>query len=500
MKTSVIAAALALALATGTSHADTSTSVAGDNVNARQADGSSALLWAAHDGDADRVAQLLRAGADPSIANNYGATPMMEAAMLGDAAVLKLLLKAGANVESPNAEGQTALMAVARTGNIEAAKLLLSKGANVNAKEQWGGQTALMWASAQSQAEMAKLLIKHRADVNARATVRDWQRRVTAEGRPKDMNRAGLTPLLYAAREGCIECAKHLLAGGADINLPDPDNTSPLLLSTLNLRWDFAKYLIGAGANVNDWDLYGQTPLYVAVDMNTLPAGGRVDLPSIDQTTSLDIIDLLLKSGANPNAQLIVRPPLRHAVSDRNADEMLTTGATPLLRAAKAGDAAATELLLLHGARVDLPNMDGITPLMVASGAGRSTGKTRGRFTTEQEILIVVAMLRAAGADVNAKSKSGETALHGAALRGWNDLVELLVKAGAQLDAPATAKALTPLDFAMGRYQPRYLEPQAKPIQKTADLLKSLGAKVEHPNLPPQPALPTPMISSVVPE
>ena len=178
----------------------------------RGPDGTTPLHWAAHVGDVAEVERLLRAGAQPNVANDYGATPMSEAAAIGDAAVLALLLKAGADVESANAEGQTALMAVARTGNVEAARLLLRHGAKVDAVERWGGQTALTWAAAQRQPEMVKLLIQRGANVNARSVVRDWQRRVTAEGRPKDMNRGGLTPLLYATREGCLECVKHLVA------------------------------------------------------------------------------------------------------------------------------------------------------------------------------------------------------------------------------------------------------------------------------------------------
>src|SRR5690606_8694097 len=163
--------------------------------------------------------------------------------------------------------------------------------------------------AAQGHPEMIELLIKHGADPNARSVVRNWQRKVTAEGRPKDMNLGGFTPLLYAAREGCVECARKLLAGGADIDLPDPDNTTVLAL--MNLRWDFAKFMIESGANVNDWDFWGNTPLYVAVDMNTLPQGGRIDLPAEDATSGIEVIELLLKAGANPNAQLKLRPPYR---------------------------------------------------------------------------------------------------------------------------------------------------------------------------------------------
>ena len=196
---------------------------AGADVHAASADGTTALHWAVYNDDADLVQRLIKAGADISVVNDYGASPLRQAATVADPVVIKALFKAGANANETNAEGETPLMVVARTGNVESAGLLLSHGAKVDAKEQWGGQTALMWAAAQRQPAMVKFLISHGAHVNERGAVRDWQRRVTAEGRPKNMNHGGFTPLLYAAREGCLECAKYLIKAKADINLPDPD-------------------------------------------------------------------------------------------------------------------------------------------------------------------------------------------------------------------------------------------------------------------------------------
>ena len=210
-------------------------------------DGTTALHWAAYYGDAKLVQALLAAKADPNARNDFGSTPLAEAAAIGRPKRSALLLKAGADVESANPEGQTALMAVARTGNVEAARLLLKARAKVDAREQWGGQTALMWAAARGQPDMVRLLLAHGADVDARGSVRDWERHVTAEPRPKGMNRGGFTPLLYAAREGCVACARRLLAGKADIDLADPDGITPLLLAMLNLRFDVAKLLIEAG-------------------------------------------------------------------------------------------------------------------------------------------------------------------------------------------------------------------------------------------------------------
>ena len=491
MKRAIIAAAVALALAGGAAN-----SVAADQGAERvSADGSTALLMAAYEGDAQRVAALLKSGADPRQGNRYGATPLSEAARRGDVEVMRLLLKAGANANEANAEGQTALMAVARTGNVAAATLLLQHGAKIDTREHWGGQTALLWATAQNQPAMIRLLVAKGADVNARATVRDWQRRVTAEGRPKDMNHGGMTPLLYAAREGHVECIRELLHAKAQVDLPDPDGTTPLVLALMNGHWDAGKALVDGGADVNLWDLYGQAPLYMAVDMKTLPAGARVELPGMDAISGVDMIKLLLAKGANPNMQLKLRPPYRQAVFDRNADFALIAGSTPLLRAAVAADVETIQLLLAAGARVDLPNEEGVTPFMATvSAAG-----TRGKLKTEEQANEALKLLQAAGADINAGGRRGETAAHSAALRGWDKTLTLLADFKANLDAREADK-LTPIDYAMGRSRVGFLQNKPPVRSETAALLRQLGASAENPQLPPWPGVPTPTLTANVPE
>ena len=423
------------------------------DVNAPEVDGTTALHWAVHRGDLDLAQRLIRAGAKVNVKNEYGSTPMSEAAVLGRADLLEALIKAGADVESPNADGQTALMVVARTSQVDAARLLLKHGAKVNAVEQWRGQTALMWAVAQKQPAMVAELVKAGADVNARSTVNNWERQVTAEPRAIYRPAGGLTPLLYAAREGCVECARTLADAGADLNLADPENISPLLMAVINGHWDTAQYLIKRGANPNKWDFWGRAPLYTAVDLNTIPRGGRPDWPSLDETTSLQVIDLLLGAGANPNAQLKLSPPFRNIGNDRGLDGMLTTGATPLLRAAKALDAPAIAALLAKGADITLANSRGMTPIMVAAGLGSVDADTRGFYLsedTQQRSIDSLKLLIKAGGDINSKDSRGLTPLHEAARWGWNDVVQFLVANGADLNAKDN-RGNTPVDSALGK-------------------------------------------------
>jgi uncharacterized protein len=420
------------------------------DVNATESDGTTPLHYAVYHDDVALVESLLKAGAKASVANKYGSTPLLEAAVRGNPVVIEKLLKAGADVNAGNADGQTALMILARTSNVAAAKLLISHGANVNVVEHWHNQTPLMWAAAESQPTMVKLLLDHGARVDARSLLNHWPRMVTAEPRAQVREVGGFTPLLYAARQGCLECVKLLVGGHADVNFPDPEGVTPLIMAVTNFHFDVGAYLVGRKANVNSWDWWGRTPLWAAVDLNTIPHGGRPDRPSLDNTTSLKMIEILLDAGANPNVQLKLFPPYRAVGPDRGADMMLTMGSTPLLRAAKAGDVGAVHLLLDHGANPNLPNIQGITPLMAAAGLGSNEIDTRGRFKTQPDQVACIDLLAKAGADVNAHDNNGSTALHGAALFGYDDVIKDLVAHNADINAK-DKKGMTPLDSAMGR-------------------------------------------------
>ena len=484
----------------------------GADPNAPGPDGTTAVMYAAANGDVELVRALIKAGANVKPKNQLGTTAITEAAIIGSAPVIDALLKAGADPNTKNPEGETPLMAVARSGNVDAAKLLVEARADVNAKENFGGQSALMWAAAQGQAEMVKFLASKGADLNARGVVRQWERKVITEPRPKDMNKGGFTPLLYAAREGCVDCARHLIAAGADPDLEDPERITPLNMALLNLHFEFAAFMIKAGADVNKWDLFGRSPVYMAADVSTLPVkgnGAMAVIPSGDSTTALDVARMLLEAGADPNIRLKRRPPYRDVPQDRGGDAILMQGATPLLRASRAGDAPFVELLLKHQALVDLPSKEGVTPLMAAAGVEFGDRVTRGRNRTPEGVLATMKLLVDAGADVNARmvterravvpegaSAAAEygirlrgrpsqvpspyavphqTALHGAAQRGFTPFVKFLAEHGADLQAK-DANDRTPLDLAKGIGVPGVRQAAGDPHPETVKLIESLIA------------------------
>ncbi len=439
----------------------------GADVNQAQPDGTTPLHWAVYRVDRELVNALLRKGARARVVNRYGATPLAEASRIGNAELTAMLLEAGADANATNEDGQTALMLAARTGNVAVAELLVREGADVNARERFRDQTAVMWAAAQGHAGMVAFLVSNKADLSVRARSVDWPTQITNEPRVQYRPTGGLTPLLYAARAGCLGCVQSMLAAGADKDRPNPDGMTPMIMALDNGHVNVARHLLDSGANPHTWDWWGRTPLYVAVTMR----GALDSHAGARPPESLEFIRAVLAAGVNPNPQLAFKEPSRGGRDNRFRDDLLTTGATPLLRAAQTFDNDVVRLLLDRGALVDVPNASGVTPFMAASGIGtRATSGVLGPGLPENVArlsLDTMEILRRAGADVNARitdvtsltariartntltERQGQTTLHHAAELGRLEVVRYLLENGARADIADDA-GKKPVDLAKG--------------------------------------------------
>lgn len=429
------------------------------DVNAPQPDGTTALHWAARWDDLAMAEALIRAGANARAANRDGATPMFLAAVNGSAVMIETLLKAGADPNAPIlSHGETALMMAARTGKRDAVKMLLDHGAQVNARENLRGTTALMWAAEQGHAGIVQFLVDNGADVNAQSRTLTPVRRdglyFAAPGpdgeRPRDLI-GGLTALLFAVRQGALDAVHVLVAAGANVHQTSVDGSSPLLVAVQNGHYEIALFLLDHGANPNQANLKGWAPLYLAVaNRNALTTA----IPPPGTEGVLDFIKVLLDRGADPNHRIQARTEVHQANRSVWLEE---EGSTPLLRAALCGDLTVVRILLAHGADPLIPTFDHTTPLMVASGVGWAEGFT---FEySEDETLELLKLLLDKGAGVNEANDHGTTALHGAAHKGANKAVQLLVGRGADLAAKdkgedfgfgVSSVKMTPLNWAEG--------------------------------------------------
>jgi ankyrin repeat protein len=476
------------------------------DVNVAEPDGTTALHRAVQRDDVETVERLIRAGAAVKTANRYGVTPLIVACTNGNAAIIGKLLDAGADANSASPAGETALMTAARTGKIEAVKLLVARGAHVNAKESVRGQSALMWAAAENNVETVKALVEAGADVTARSN-------------------GGFTPLLFAVRSGKTEAVRALLESGASaidvLQAPDvsqgtavgttrpsginsgerptpppgprgqgpqggsedptvaallqvfntglrgrggsANGTSALVLAIVNAHYELAALLLDKGADPNAAG-QGWTALHQLAWTRRPPI--QHGLPPPVQTGTMDSLDLarkLLERGANPNARMTREP------SDGARNVLNRIGSTPLLQAAKLGDAAYMRLLVEYGADASLTTIDGTTPLAAAAGVGIwQLGESAG---TNEEVFETVKLAYELGNDVNAVDVNGYTALHGAAHRGANEIVRFLVEKGAKLDV-VNRLGWTPYLIADGVFYPNTYNRRLE----TAALLLKLGA------------------------
>ena len=412
-------------------------------VNTTQADGSTALHWAAHRDNLALADLLIRNGADANAVNDDGATPLYLACTNRSAPMVERLLAAGANANAALPNGETALMNCARTGEATAVKALLKDGANVNARESTHQQTALMWAAAEKHPNVVALLVEFGADVRARSliytqTVVDEQtQRAGREKLNYDVKHGGSTPLMFAARVGDVESARILLSHGADPNDRQPDGLTALELAAYSGEGPVGILLLDNGADPNVAEI-GYTALHAAV-----------------LRSEVDLVKSLLVHKADPNAKLTKGTPIRRDNTDFNLPKTLI-GATPYLLAAKFCEPAIMQALAAGGADIKLAMPNGATALMLAAGLGTLGAASRrgiaaidfGKAEPESSVLETVKMAVKLGADVNAQNPAGDTALHTAASQGQNSVVRFLVASGARLDI-RNKRGQTPLTAAM---------------------------------------------------
>jgi ankyrin repeat protein len=463
------------------------------DVNAVQIDGATALHWAVYRNEVETAQVLIGAGADPKAANREGITPFIMAALYGNPRMVEVLLKGGADPRQRGPNGETTVMYAARNGNPEVIKLLVAAGADLNAKEGLRATTALMWAAQQGHDGAVKALIELGADVSAKsgpaglprnymagkvgvasvkaairireaakAAGRTYEEQVAFEeangaslrgrdagdqqptrGQGAEADAAdqdvviaglvgggsgGLTALVFAAREGDIASATALLDAGADVNQTTEYGWSPLLVATNNRNYRLGALLIERGADPNIANKGGWTPLYLATDNRNIEGGDYpVPRPDMDH---LDYIKLLLARGADPNAQVRENTLSRTIFTQQWFFE---PGATAFVRAAQSSDVELLKLLLAYGADPKIPTSNGDTALTASGGIGWVDGVTYER--SPKDNVEAVRLLLDLGLDPNHANNEGRTALMGAAGKGRNEVVQLLVDRGANLEA-----------------------------------------------------------------
>ncbi len=425
-------------------------------VDTAAVDGSTALHTAVENEQLEVVKLLLASGANPNVGNRYQVVPLYLAALNGNIGLLSALLAAGAEPSGSAPSGETLLMTAARTGKAKAMQLLLDAGAKVDARDPEFGQTALMLAARGNNAEAISLLLDRGADINAATRIGATPAFVppckgtgcgsegvgiNRGGLPdrgrRDMTKGGMTPLLYAAREGLTAAAAVLIKRGANLEQAEANGIKPLLMALLSNQLALADLLLDSGANVNVDDFWGRTPLWAAVEYRNLDMSSRLeDAPTsnhIDRDAVLPVIKRLLAAGANVNAQTREVPPPRKWLYILNDVSWVDfTGQTAFLRAAFSGDTTVMQLLLQHGADPNLPTSAGTTPLMAASGVGWVVAQTYTESTAS--LLEAVRICLAHGADVNAVNSMGLSAVLGAANKGGDELIRLLAANGARLN------------------------------------------------------------------
>jgi uncharacterized protein len=460
------------------------------DVNATGPDGTTALLWMVRIDDFETSKMLIAAGADPKKANRLGVTPIALASANGNVEILRLLLDNGVDANTIDPNGEPVSWAAIRSGNVDAVKLLLDRGAVVDFKDSVK-QSSLMLAIREDHPDIVRLLISRGAEVNTVTRVGatpGWVLPnsvpgfghgigIVRGGLPDRGSRylipGGMTPLLYAARDGRVESARLLVQNGADLKATDPNGITPLLMAITNNQIEMARFLIERGSQINIVDWYGRSPLWSAVEVRNMDVDNATFVNGVDREPVLELIKVLLEKGADPNVRTAETPPIRRFILPitGSLEWVDFVGMTPFLYAARSGDLTVMKLLLEHGANPKIPTFGGTTALMAAAGMNWTFAQTYDEGT--DQLLEAVKLCYELGMSVNDMNSMGLTALHAAANRPGSDpIIKYLVEKGAKLDVKDN-EGRTPLAWAEGVFLATH---PGVPKPSAIELIKNLMA------------------------
>ena len=514
----------------------------GADVNAAQGDGMTALHWAADRGDLEMARMLVYAGAGlEAVTRMAEYTPLHLASRAGHGAVVRALLEAGSDPAAPTASGgATPLHLAAAAGDPEAVTALIEHGAHVDARERRADQTPLIFAAAQNRVEAIQALLAGGADPSLTTRVVDMveleeslrggqddqvRQQIAAqiaareakekEGEPEEKpaeapkplsmgqqvgHMGGMTALLHAARQGHMVAVGALLDAGGDIDQASADGTTPLFIAALNGHFDLVMELLEAGADPNLANDAGGAPLFATINQQWIPKTGYAQPNAHLQqnTTHLEVMEALLRAGADPNMRLAKRLWFTQYGGSILSVNMI--GATPFWRASYAADVEAMRLLVAYGADHRVPTRrppprrriawdedpgadksgipavpvggPGIHPIHAASGVGYGQGFAANahRHAPDGWMPAMRYLVDELGADVNVRDHDAYNALHHAASRGDTEMIRFLVERGADVMAISRIGQTT-ADMANGPYQ------RTTPYPDAIALLESLGSE-----------------------
>jgi ankyrin repeat protein len=497
---------------------------AGANVKATtRVGGYTPLLVASKIGNATMIDALIAGGADPNTPTINGTTPLMFSAEAGNVAAVKALLDKGADVNTQEkVKGETALTFAAAYGRADVIRLLTARGANVNVSTKTVDLVAFNKEEQERFSQFQQQAAQQAAGRGGRAGAPGAEPAAGRGGRGFNPNAkpgidrqynyteligswGGLTPLHLAARQGQLEAAKALLDAGAPVNqLTEVDHATPLLVATINGQFDLAKYLLDHGADPAMAQSNGATPLYAVLNCQW-SAKALYPQPRAyeqQQTSYLDLMKELLDKGADPNARLTRK--VWYSQYDFDQSGVDEIGATAFWRAAYSADIDAMKLLIARGADPNIPTMKGagrartgdigeravadvsgqppipvggpgVNALLAASGEGYGEGfaANHHHFAPSGMLAAVKYLVEDLHVDVNSRDHEGNTAIHNAAARGDNEMIEYLVSKGADPKIVNRAGQTT-VDMANGPVQ------RISPFPDTIKLLEGMGVKNNH--------------------